>query len=132
MHGGGDVEAVVVAETADRVEAANHLLGVLHGGVVVLHPGDIDEAAIVPELEAVDLLVGGLVEVFLGHAGDFTDPAVLGLGGFVLGGFDQIEGGIDELTMLAKAEILEVGEADIGMGVIDDVEGFDWLHAELR
>ena len=81
LHRRRDVQAVLVTQTAHRVEAADHLLGILQRRVVVLHAGDIDEAAIVPVLEALDLGGRRLVEVLLGHAGDFADPAVLRFGG---------------------------------------------------
>ncbi len=128
LHGGRNAEAVLVAQALDRIEAADHLLRVLHGRVVVLHAGDIDISAVMPGLEALDLRRRCLVEVLLGHPGDFAGPAILGFGWEILSGFDQIERLVDELGVLAETEILIVGEANIGMAVIDDIECLDRLH----
>lgn len=128
LHGGRDSEPVLVPQPLGRIETADHLLRVLHGGVVVLHPGDIDIAAFVPGLEAFDLRRRCLLEVFLGHTGDFARPAVTGFLWQMLGSFDQIERLVDELAMLSKTEILIIGEANISVTVIDDIERFYGLH----
>ncbi len=128
LHGGGDVQPVLVTQALHRVETADHLLRVLHRSVVVLHAGHIDVASVVPPLEAIDLGRGCLCEVLLGHARDFAGPAVLRFFGKILGGFDQVERLVDELGMLPEAEILIVGEADIGVTVIDNVKCLDGLH----
>src|SRR5205823_11648602 len=38
---------------------------------------------------------------------------------------------VDKLRVLPEADVLVVGEADIGVAVVDDVEGVDWAHTFL-
>jgi hypothetical protein len=76
-----------------------------------------------PVLEAGDLGVAGFAEVAQQRPGGLAGPAVLCLFGQVLGGLDQVEGLINELLVLPEADVLVVGETDVGVGVIADVDG---------
>ena len=49
LHRGLDLEAELVADGAQRIERAMHLLDIEQRRQVVLHAGDVDAALLVPD-----------------------------------------------------------------------------------
>jgi hypothetical protein len=62
------------------------------------------------------------MKVSFRHASDFARPSIPGFLRIVGGRFDEVQRLVDELPMLPEAEILIVGEPDISVTMVDDVE----------
>ena len=128
LHRRFDMKAELVAQRPQRIEAAVHLLDIEQRRHVVLHcrryrcglaraSGGSGRSrpcwpAQVPEERA-----GGL-----------DSPAILRFGRIGVGRLDQVERLADELAVLAQRQLLIVGEADIGVGVVADVDRLDLAH----
>ena len=125
LHGGLDLEAEFVADGAQRVERAMHLLDIEQRGEVVLHGRDVDAALIVPMAEPAHLARVGAPEIAQEWTRGLDRPAVARCRRIAVGRLDQVERLLDEFAVLAQRQILVVGEADIGMRVVADIDGLD-------
>ena len=128
LHRRLDLEAELVAQGAQRIEAAVHLLHIEQRRQVVLHARDVDAALLVPVPKAADLGLARLPQVAEEGARRFDRPAVLRLDRVVVGRLDQVERLSDELAMLAQGEFLVVGKADVGVRMVAHIDGLDLAH----
>jgi hypothetical protein len=105
-----------------------HLLDVEQRRHVVLHAGNIDAPLLVPEAETLDFCAAGLPQVAQEWPRGFNRPAILRLGRIAIGRLDQVESLTDEFAVLSQRQLLIVGEADIGMGVVAHIDRLDLGH----
>ena len=77
---------------------------------------------LVPVAEAVDLRRARLAEIAQQRPGGLAGPFIAGLLRVAVGRLDQVERPVDEPGVLAKADVLIIREADIGVRVIAHVE----------
>ena len=78
-----------------------------------------------PVLEALELRGARRAKPGQERAGHLDRPAVARLLRPVGGRFDEVERVVDVLAVLTEADVLMIGEADVRVAVVDDVQRLD-------
>ena len=125
VHGVADGQAELLADSAQRRQRLDELVGVHERGDVEEHAGDLDAPAAHEVHEAGHLAIRGRAEPVQQHGGGLDGPAEGVVGVAVRVALAAVEGGVDEATMQVPDDRLVVCVADVGVAVMDQVDRLD-------
>jgi hypothetical protein len=84
-------------------------------------PGELDTAGAEEGQELADLGLGAAAEIVLERPGNLDVPAVFRFLGIILRAFAEFDDGIEVIEVVLGHPGLEVGIADVGMGVREKI-----------
>ena len=128
VHGGGDGHAVVVAQSAQQLEAFDQLVAVEQGREVGKHARNLDAARLFQGQKAVDLAWRGVLEPAAEHIGVLNCPAEGACAVARSIAVSQFQRRGNKAFMQIQHNWLVMGVAHVRMAVVNKVQRVDLRH----